>query len=212
MATNVLAPPEHRTAASHGPSSPGYQPPPTGRDGPSPTTRDDLELVAAYVAGDQLAFRTWLKRHEGRVYATCYRYFGDPRDAEDATQDTLIALARHAATVRGTAKLSTWLHRVATNACHDIARRQARRPRPSHKEAPDTAEAFDPVAYRGTELDLQAALARLDATSRTALILVAIEDRSYAEAAEIVGMSVPAIKSRIHRARAQLADILAAAA
>lgn len=211
MATTVLSPPEHRMAAPHGPSSLGQEPRPD-RDEPSPTMRDDLELVAAYVAGDQLAFRILLERHEERVYAICHRYFGDRRDAEDATQDTFIALARHAAAVRGTAKLSTWLHRVAINACHDIARRRARRPLPSRQEAPDTAEPFDRVSYRETELDLHAALARIDATSRTALVLVAIEGCSYAEAAEIVGMSVPAIKSRIHRARAQLADILADAA
>lgn len=178
----------------------------------APPMADDGQLLAAFVAGDQLAFRTLLERHQGRVYAICYRYFGDRRDAEDATQDTFIALARHAATLRGAAKLSTWLHRVAINSCHDIARRRARRPRPARQGLPDVAEAFDQLTYRETAIDLQAALARLDVTSRAVLVLVALDDRSYAEAAEVVGLSVAATKSRIHRARAQLAGILAAAA
>ena len=207
LGTTLSSPPASTAAVPDGAAlrtrSPG------GGHEPVASVPDDLQLLAAFVAGDPLAFHTLLQRHHGRVYAICYRYFGDRADAEDATQETFIALVRHAATVRGTAKLSTWLHRVAINSCHDIARRRARRPRPSHQDMPDVAEPFDRLTYRETELDLQAALARLDATSRAALILVAIDDHTYAEAAEIVGMSVAAMKSCIHRARAQLAGILA---
>lgn len=212
MSTEVLTPPQHPIVARPRPSSRTDRLPPTRRIRPSPAVDEDLQLLAGYVAGDEVAFDTLLERHERRVYTICYRYFGDRRDAEDATQDTFIALARHAATVRGTAKLSTWLHRVAINTCHDIARRRSRRPLPAHQDAPDVADAFDRIAYRETEIDLHSALARLDATSRAALILVAIEDRTYAEAAEIVGISMSAIKSRIHRARAQLAHIISEAA
>lgn len=178
----------------------------------APSDDLDLNLVAAYVRGDQTAFHRLVERHQQRVYSVCYGYFRDHRDAEDATQETFLALARHAAAFRGDAKLTTWLHRVAINVCHDIARRQARRPVSAHHEAPDLAEPVDLVAFRETELDLDSALAQLDAPSRSALVLVAIEDRSYAEAAEIAGVSVPALKSRIHRARARLTDILAEAA
>lgn len=176
------------------------------------TSPDDLDLVAAYVGGDESAFHELVERHQRRVYEICYRYFRDHRDAEDATQETFLALARHAGRFRGDAKLATWLHRVALNVCHDIARRRARRPLPVQHEPLDLADRVDPVAFRETELDLHSALAQLDAPSRCALTLVAIEDRSYAEAAEIAGVSVPALKSRVHRARARLSDILEVAA
>lgn len=173
---------------------------------------DDLELLAAYGDGDETAFHQLVERHQQRVYGVCHRYFRDRRDAEDATQETFLALARHAARFRGDAQLSTWLHRVALNVCHDIARKRARRPLAAQQDAPEIAEPIDLVAFRETELDLHDALAQLDAPSRCALVLVAIEDRSYAEAAQIAGVSVPALKSRIHRARARLTDILEEAA
>lgn len=173
---------------------------------------EDPALVAAYVDGDQAAFRELVARHQQRVHGVCYRYFRDQRDAEDATQETFLALARCAAQFRGDATLSTWLHRVARNVCHDIARRRARRPLPARQEAPDVAEPLDHVGLRETELDVHRALALLDTQSRQALVLVAIEGRTYAEAAALAGVSVPALKSRIHRARARLTDILEDAA
>lgn len=181
---------------------------PASPAGPTASDAEDFRLLDAYLAGDHFAFQELVNRHQQRVYAVSYRYFGDHGDAQDATQDAFIAMARHADTIRGTARLSTWLHRVTINACHDIARRRARRPQPTHREPVDVAESVDRVGQRETELDVQAALATLDPVSRALLILVAIEDRSYAEAAEILGLSVPATKSRIHRARARVADVL----
>ena len=181
---------------------------PDARDTTTVSDAEDFALLDAYLAGHQLAFHDLVERHQHRVYALCYRYFGVHADAQDATQDAFIALARHAATIRGTSKLSTWLHRVTINTCHDIARRRSRRPRPANQEPLDAPESIDRVGERETELDVQTALASLDPVSRSLLVLVAIEDRSYAEAAEIVGLSVQATKSRIHRARARLAEIL----
>lgn len=173
---------------------------------------DDFDLLGAYLAGDERAFRALVERHRRSVHAVCLQYFGDHRDAEDATQEVFLVLARRGATIRGDARLSTWLHRVAINTCHDMARHRARRPGPARYEAPEAADAADRVGLRETELDVQAGLKVLDPLSRTLLILVAIEDRSYAEAAALVGVSVPAAKSRIHRARLRLAEVLAPAA
>lgn len=173
---------------------------------------DDCDLVAAYVGGDETAFDRLVERHQQYVYGLCYRYFRDHQDAEDATQETFLALARQAGRFRGDARLTTWLHRVAINVCHDTARVRGRRPQPSQQQTPDLAEPIDLVASREAEIDLHSALAQLDAPSRRAIVLVAIEDRSYAEAAQIAGISVSALKSRIHRARARLTDIIEMAA
>lgn len=173
---------------------------------------DEVALLAAYLDGDQRAFQQLVERHQQRVHAICYRYFRDRQDAEDATQETFVALARNAARFLGDARLSTWLHRVALNVCHDMARHRARRPLSAQQDETDIAEPIDLFAYRETELDLHDALAQLDDPSRSALVLIAIEDRSYAEAAAMTGVSVPAMKSRVHRARARLTEILEVAA
>jgi RNA polymerase sigma-70 factor, ECF subfamily len=175
----------------------------------SPTTQtDDAGLLAAYVAGDESAIRELVERHQRRVYGLCYRYFGDHTDAEDATQDTFLALARSAASFRGTASVASWLTRVAINACHDIVRRREVRPRAVAHEVPDFADPTDDVGAWEAASDVQRALARLDPQSRSLLVLVAVEGHSYAEAADLVGVSVAAAKSRVHRARGRLSDLL----
>ena len=109
------------------------------------------------------------------------------------------------------------MYRVAVNACRDLQRREGRRPHVPVADVteaqlgagvtPDTAP--DEVTGRETALVVQAALARLDDLSRTLIVLCAIEGLSYPEAAEILDMPVGTIKSRVFRARAQLAEMLA---
>jgi RNA polymerase sigma-70 factor, ECF subfamily len=172
------------------------------------TETDDADLLVAYLAGDEAAIRELVERHHRRIYGLCYRYFGDHTDAEDATQDTFLALARAAASFRGSASVTAWLTRVAINACHDIVRRREVRPRAVTHEIPELADAADDVAAWEASTDVQQILARLDPLSRSLLVLVAVEGLSYAEAADLCGVSVAAAKSRVHRARARLSDLL----
>ena len=180
----------------------------------------DEEVLAAYVddsrsrAVRDAAFHELVDRFERRVYAICYRYFGNHADAEDATQDTFLTLARRAHQFRGDAQLSTWIYRVTVNTCNDIGRKRARRPQV-------------PVADVGAELDadpgpstheivagheladhVQAALAQLDELSRTLIILCTIEGKGYAEVSAALDLPLGTIKSRVFRARAKLADLL----
>lgn len=174
----------------------------------------DEELLRVYVAGRhrETAFGELVDRYERRVYAICYRYFANHADAQDATQDTFLAVARGAATFRHGSRLSTWLYRVAVNACNDIARKRQRRPQvplADIAQVADHAEAgADPMAAREAELEVQRALLALDELSRTVLVLVALEGLSYQEVAGIVALPVGTVKSRVHRARARLADLL----
>lgn len=182
----------------------------------------DEELLEAYVVGDdaESAFRMLVERHERRVYAICYRYFGDRSDAEDATQETFLRVARHAESFSGGSKLTTWLYRIAFNACHDAVRYRERRPQVPIEDVVAAADARDqhdalgwgpgdPLIAAETADRVQRALLRLDEVSRTLLILVALEGASYAEAAAALDLPVGTAKSRVHRARARLADLLA---
>lgn len=173
----------------------------------------DEALVAAYVAGDAAAFDELVSRYQRRVYGICYRYFGDRQDAEDAAQETFLTLLRRAETYTARARFSTWLYRVAMNACNDLSRKRARRPRaaPSAPDPAQHAASDDPVGVRELALDLQQALAALEPEHRDAVVLHDVHGLPYADIAARLGVPVGTVKSRIHRGHARLAALLRAA-
>lgn len=164
----------------------------------------------------ETAFGELVTRYERRVFAVCFRQLGSREDAEDATQHTFINLARRADQFRGDSKLSTFVYRVAVNACRDLARKQARRPstpvedvEQAQRDHGQTPDVVDELAGRETARLVQDAMAQLDELSRTLLILCAVEGMSYPEASEVLDLPVGTIKSRVFRARAKLAELLA---
>ena len=89
-----------------------------------PPLADDRALLAAHLAGDPAAFGELVRRHRDRLWAVALRTLGDPEDAADAVQNALISAYRGAATYRGEAAVTTWLHRIVVNACLDLVRRR----------------------------------------------------------------------------------------
>jgi RNA polymerase sigma-70 factor (ECF subfamily) len=175
------------------------------------TEPDDAALLAAFLGGNAAAFDTLVTRHQRRVFAICFRYFGNPADAEDAAQDTFLILYRRASTYAGNAAFSTWLYRVASNACNDLARRRARRPQQAHVDTErlaDIAAPGDPVADRELGVDLERALAALDPATRIAIVLHDVQGLPYEDVAARLGLPIGTVKSRIHRGHARLADAL----
>lgn len=139
------------------------------------------------------------------------QYFGDARDAEDATQDAFVALLRRASTFAGTAAFSTWMYRVATNACNDLARKRARRPRSAGDgtdQLADVVDLDDVLANRELGVELETALSGLDPIYREAVVLHDVIGLPQAEIAQRTGVAVGTVKSRIHRGHAQLAAAL----
>lgn len=159
----------------------------------------------------ETAFQQLVVRYRHRVFAVCYRILNDASDAEDATQETLIKLARGAGSFRGEAKLSTWLYRVAHNVCTDRIRYEARRPSTPVDDitsAGPEAHVADTTDAHATASLVTAALEQLDERSRQLLLLVAVDELSYAEAAEATGLAVGTVKSRVSRARVKLGQLL----
>lgn len=153
-----------------------------------------------------------MTRYSRRVYGICLHYFGHPADAEDAAQEAFVALLRRGSTFTGSSAFSTWMYRVATNACNDIARKRSRRPRPALDgldQLADTAGPDDLLANRELGLELHTALATLDHQSREAVVLHDVAGLPYADIAERLGVAVGTVKSRIHRAHGRLATGLA---
>lgn len=170
----------------------------------------DEDLVALAGDGDQAAFTTLVHRHADRVYAICWRYFRDDADAQDATQEVFLAVHRNAGRFRGGARFSTWLYRIAVNACNDIVRRREVRPRSAGVDPERlTATGPDDIANLELDLDLRTALAKLGAEHREAVVLHSLYGVPYADIAEQAGVSVGTVKSRVHRGLAQLARLLA---
>lgn len=180
------------------------------------TDDDDRALLARAVAGDGGAFDQLVDRYTPRVYAICLRYFGDVEAAQDATQTAMIALYRGMAGFRGHAAFSTWMYRVATNACHDLARRNAREPRTIALDDTRTAggpqllddDAVDRLVAAELQSDLRAALAQLDTDQRHAVVLRDVVGASYADIARLQHVAVGTAKSRVHRGHARLAELL----
>ncbi|CAN5920220.1 sigma-70 family RNA polymerase sigma factor [soil metagenome] len=178
-------------------------------------TSDDHDLISRIRAGDDTAFDAVIDRHADHVYAICLRYFGNPHDAEDASQAAFLACYRGLAGFRGRAALSTWLYRVTTNACHDLARRRSRQPqtvplddRRDGGDEPFDQAALDRLAAAELQPQLLDALAQLDDDQRRAVVLRDVVGASYAEIAEAQAVAVGTAKSRVHRAHARLAEIL----
>ncbi len=184
--------------------------------------RTDPQLLRAHVDGDADAFGLLFVRHRDRLWAVALRTMGNPDDAADGLQDGMIAAYRRAATFRGEAQVTTWLHRVVVNACLDRIR--AAKVRRTEALPDDLAEyagsgtVSAPTASNEDPADVSvraerrgqvlAALRVLPAEQRAALVLVDMEGFSVAEAADILDCAVGTVKSRCSRGRARLAGLL----
>lgn len=171
----------------------------------------DEALVAAYVQGDHEAFNTLAERHQERIYRLAYRMLGDREDAYDAVQEVLLRLLKSLPRYRPTAKFSTWLYRLAANTCIDVRRRRSSgavlEPLDEERPAPEAdPEALCEAGFR--ELVLNLALHALPEAQRLVLVLRDWEELSNQQVAEILGIEVGTLKSRLHRARAALRRVL----
>ncbi len=167
--------------------------------------RADAELLAAHCAGDPHAFGEIFRRHKDRMWAVAVRTCHDRELAADCLQDAFLAAYRRAGSFRGESAVTTWLHRIVVNACLDRLRRMRPTvPLPDY----ELAARGDEHAQTELRLDLHEALDRLPEGQRIALVLVDMEGRSVAEAAEILEVPEGTVKSRCARGRAALAQAL----
>jgi RNA polymerase sigma-70 factor (ECF subfamily) len=172
--------------------------------------RPDADLLSAHVSGDPSAFTILVRRHRDRLWAVALRTTGDPEEAADALQDALLSAHRSAASFRGDAQVTTWLHRIVVNACLDRLRRTKARPTvplPEHDSA-HPIEPTDPLGRRELAWEIDRALRTLPNDQRAALVLVDVEGYSVDETAELLGIPTGTVKSRCARGRAKLVPLL----
>ena len=185
-------------------------------------SEDDFVLVQRVVAGDSRCFELLVRRHERRVFRVVLAVLGNVQDAEDALQEAFIKAFRHLDQFRAESRFTTWLTRIAVNEA--LQKRQARRnlvPLDESRQPEETPlpRRFEPwkanpeQLYGQQELRqlVESAVQALPPIYREVLILRDIEGMSAEEAAEALHLKVPALKSRLLRARLMLREALGSA-
>ncbi len=180
----------------------------------SPGEREDAQLAADALAGDDHAFAALMTRHKTGVYHFVRRYVGDADEAHDLLQDTFVAAWSALAGYDPTRPMGAWLRRIALNKCRDWSRRRLVRrffylAEPLDKQAQDRlADAPGDAAGEIQMRRLDRAIAALPASLKEPLILTAFEGLSHKEAGEVLGLSAKAVETRIRRAKSALARLM----
>jgi RNA polymerase sigma-70 factor (ECF subfamily) len=184
-----------------------------------PTDPDpDAALMLRVKRGDDAAFAELVDKYKQPVMNLNYRILRDATEAEDVAQNVFVQVHKSAHRYQATARFSTWLFTIARNLCLNELRRRSRHPadslegsNPETEDQParqfedhKTALPTDSMLHRELEEKIEQALGDLPETQRTALLLCRRDDLSYEEIAEIVGCSLSATKSLIHRGRETL--------
>jgi RNA polymerase sigma factor (sigma-70 family) len=162
----------------------------------------DAGLVAAAAGGDRGAFEELLKRHYDRVHGLAWQLTGSRADADDIAQDVCCTLVEKIGSFRGEARFTTWLCGITFNACRDLRRRRRSLSGLTERlavlaglaRAPDGRDLYDAIWLRS-------AIARLKPAYRDAAVLVAGQQLSHKEAAEILGTAESTISWRMHEVR-----------
>lgn len=163
--------------------------------------------IEAARAGDRAALEALLRARRTEVVRYAMRLCISPADAEDATQEALLALARYIGALREVAALSRWLFMAVRTHCTRLARRQLRHVLHLDDGAPVELEGPNPedqLVDRQLRHRIAGIVAELDPLLRDALLRRDVLDESTHEAAAALGLTVEALKSRLHRARAEV--------
>ena len=188
------------------------------------SVQDDRELLARAQAGDMSAFEALVGKHEEKVYGLALRMTRSEADAAEIAQDTFLSAYQHLSEFRGEAAFGSWVHRIAANNALMRLRRQKVvdivsddlaspefTERGSLAEAPESdwsKRADDKIIEDELGRAIQAATDSLPEGYREVFLLKDVEGLSYEEISEMVGISVPAVKSRLHRARLALREAI----
>lgn len=181
------------------------------------------ELIKKAQNGDGAAFEELISPYTTIVYNIALRILGNPEDASDASQEALIRVYRNIGKFKGDSKFSTWLYRIAHNACIDEYRRRKSKLNFASVsvddsyddsdnpllEIPDTSPTPEEHTLKNERSKmLYDAISQLSPISKSAVLLRDVNGLSYEEIAEIQNCSLGTVKSRINRARQQLKEIL----
>ncbi|VAX15581.1 RNA polymerase sigma-70 factor [hydrothermal vent metagenome] len=188
---------------------------------PESRWKEDEELIARVKKGDYDAFERLVRKYEARIFHHCLKFLNNQDEAEDILQETFLQVYKSLDSFRGEAAFSTWLIKIATNNCLMRIRK---------KKKVDIVSIDKPIEIDGSQLPreivdwsknpfsqvsndeiravLDQAISGLPEDKRVILVLKDVEGFSNIEIAQMLGISVAAVKSRLHRARLYVRDII----
>ncbi len=161
--------------------------------------KSDEELMAAYVAGDPTAFSALFERYGPMLIRIMRRQMRHDDDAHELVQQTFLQLHRARKDFQQGRKLRPWLMTIAYNLKREHFRRKQRRPEAPLEYEPPASGRRDPLEQKDDKTRLRSALDRLPENQREVIVMHWFEDLSFPEVAEILGLSVSAVKVRAHR-------------
>jgi RNA polymerase sigma-70 factor (ECF subfamily) len=184
----------------------------------SRTADDERQVVAAARGGDQQAFEALVLKYQDRIYRLIQRLVSGSDAIDDLAQEVFIRAYRSLGDFKGESSLYTWLYKIALNLCRNHYRTRGRRP--AHEELDDADGATGLEAAGGTPEDevfrrefweqLRRGLDELPAEQREAVVFCDLEGMSYEEMADVMGVPIGTVRSRIFRGRRALQQRLAA--
>ena len=184
-------------------------------------SQDELDLIERLKRGVESAFRSLVEQYQDLVYNTALGIVQNESDAEDVAQEVFIQVFRSIGTFKSEAKLSTWIYRITTTRALDLLRARKSKKRfgllkrlwETEEESP--VENISDFNHPGVSLErkeeaaqLMTAIAQLPENQKVAFVLHKLEGLSYLEVAEVMGNTLPAVESLMHRARLNLRKIL----
>jgi len=181
---------------------------------------DDQHLIAECLAGRSSAFGELVCRYQDRLYNSVYRLTANAEDAQDVVQETFIQAYQSLSTFKGDSLFFTWIYRIAINTAITLKRKQkstisinASGQQGGIIDPLDSSEFNQPdhvLELAEKEQTIQQALNRLSSEHRTVLVMKDLEGMKYEEMADILQVPIGTIRSRLHRARLELREILEA--
>ena len=184
--------------------------------------REDGELVAEALGGNALSFQLLIERYQERIFALARHYTKSAVEVEDIVQDTFLKTYRRLETFQRQSSFSTWLYRIAVNTALDYLKRAGRSPvsvveDPELSASPVRAQAGSGVAVAAPDAAMKReeiaritreVLDELPEIFRTVLVLREFEDMAYQDMADVLGISIGTVESRLYRARARFKEAM----
>jgi RNA polymerase sigma-70 factor (ECF subfamily) len=171
---------------------------------------DELDSLArAAAGGDRSALDALLRQVEGRVRARCLRILPNPSDAEEAAQETLLAVSQRIGRFEGRCRFTTWMYQVATNVALDTYRKLKRQAPAGGDDVPALVANERTSVLAGGRVDLLDALERVERAFVEPVVLRDLGQLSYEEIANLLDIPLGTVKSRVHEGRRRLERLLA---
>ncbi len=182
-----------------------------------PNLAEETVLIDCVVSGETSKFEFLVATYQQRIYSTLLGMLGNRQDAEDVTQETFLTAFRKLDQFERRSSFYTWLRRIAFNAAIDLQRRKKRTK--NQLVSSDAIETFESTGHQAyspesivmvneTVGQVQLAMSRLDAERRNIIVMRDLQGIDYAEIATLLDIPVGTVRSRLHRARIELRDIM----